>query len=47
MSLADLSLESGMDKEQRSLHKPSDHIPVWATFDAERIAKRQRAWGVP
>jgi exodeoxyribonuclease-3 len=39
MPLADLSLESGMDKEQRSLIKPSDHIPVWATFDAERIAQ--------
>jgi exodeoxyribonuclease-3 len=37
--LAALSIESGMDKEQRSLHKPSDHIPVWATFDAERIAQ--------
>ena len=35
--LAALSLDSGMDKEQRSLPKPSDHIPVWATFDAERI----------
>jgi exonuclease III len=22
-----------MDKEQRALVKPSDHIPVWATFD--------------
>jgi exodeoxyribonuclease-3 len=30
--LAALSIESGMDKEQRSLHKPSDHIPVWARF---------------
>jgi hypothetical protein len=28
-----------MDKEQRSLPKPSDHIPVWAIFDAERIAQ--------
>jgi exodeoxyribonuclease-3 len=37
-SLASLSLECGMDKTQRSLPKPSDHIPVWATFDAERIA---------
>ena len=36
--LASLSLECGMDKKQRSLPKPSDHIPVWATFDAERIA---------
>ena len=35
--LASLSLECGMDKIQRSLPKPSDHIPVWATFDAERI----------
>jgi exodeoxyribonuclease-3 len=35
--LAALSVESGMDKEQRSLPKPSDHIPVWATFDAERV----------
>ena len=35
--LAALSVDSGMDKEQRSLDKPSDHIPVWATFDAERI----------
>jgi exodeoxyribonuclease-3 len=43
MPLADLSLESGMDKEQRSLHKPSDHIPVWAMFDAERLAKRHTA----
>ena len=33
MPLADLSLESGMDKGQRSLGKPSDHIPVWAKFD--------------
>jgi len=39
MSLAAFSVECGMDKEQRSLHKPSDHIPVWATFDAERIAQ--------
>lgn len=39
MPLADLSLESGMDKEQRSLQKPSDHIPVWAIFDGERIAE--------
>jgi exodeoxyribonuclease-3 len=31
--LAALSVDSGMDKEQRSLPKPSDHIPVWATFD--------------
>ncbi len=31
--LAGLSLECGMDKEQRALSKPSDHIPVWATFD--------------
>jgi exodeoxyribonuclease-3 len=31
--LAALSTESGMDKEQRSLVKPSDHIPVWAKFD--------------
>ncbi|MBW2392186.1 MAG: endonuclease/exonuclease/phosphatase family protein, partial [Deltaproteobacteria bacterium] len=31
--LAVLSIESGMDKEQRALVKPSDHIPVWATFD--------------
>ena len=31
--LAALSIESGMDKEQRALVKPSDHIPVWATFD--------------
>ena len=33
MPLATLSVESGMDKEQRSLPKPSDHIPVWARFD--------------
>jgi exodeoxyribonuclease-3 len=32
--LAALSVDSGMDKEQRSFDKPSDHIPVWATFDA-------------
>ena len=31
--LAALSVESGMDREQRSLPKPSDHIPVWARFD--------------
>jgi exodeoxyribonuclease-3 len=31
--LAALSIESGMDREQRALPKPSDHIPVWATFD--------------
>lgn len=35
--LASLSLECGMDKKQRSLPKPSDHIPVWATFEAERM----------
>jgi exodeoxyribonuclease-3 len=39
-SLASLSLECGMDRTQRSLPKPSDHIPVWATFDAERIGHR-------
>ena len=38
--LSALSLESGMDKQQRSLSKPSDHIPVWATFDSERIKHR-------
>jgi exodeoxyribonuclease-3 len=38
--LASLSLECGMDKKQRSLPKPSDHIPVWAIFDAERIEHR-------
>jgi exodeoxyribonuclease-3 len=38
-SLAALSVDSGMDKEQRSLTKPSDHIPVWATFNVERIAQ--------
>ena len=31
--LATLSTDSGMDKEQRALPKPSDHIPVWATFE--------------
>jgi exodeoxyribonuclease-3 len=40
--LASLSLECGMDKKQRALPKPSDHIPVWATFDAERIAHRAK-----
>lgn len=33
LPLAALSTESGMDKKQRSFPKPSDHIPVWATFD--------------
>ena len=41
--LAALSVECSMDKEQRALVKPSDHIPVWATFDAERIKKRHGA----
>jgi exodeoxyribonuclease-3 len=36
--LASLSLECGMDKEQRSLPKPSDHIPVWATFDLSSLS---------
>ena len=40
MPLAALSAECGMDKEQRALVKPSDHIPVWAVFDAKRIAQR-------
>jgi exodeoxyribonuclease-3 len=31
--LAAHSKESGMDREQRTLTKPSDHIPVWARFD--------------
>jgi exodeoxyribonuclease-3 len=31
--MAALSIESDMDKKQRSLAKPSDHIPVWAKFD--------------
>lgn len=35
--LAAVSTGSGMDKEQRSLAKPSDHIPVWATFDLESL----------
>jgi len=35
--LAALSLASGMDKEQRSLAKPSDHIPVWATFNLSSL----------
>jgi len=43
LPLAALSVDGGMDKKQRSLPKPSDHIPVWATFDAERIATRHRA----
>jgi exodeoxyribonuclease-3 len=38
--LSALSSESGMDKKQRSLPKPSDHIPVWATFDTESIGHR-------
>jgi exodeoxyribonuclease-3 len=38
MPLANLSVESGMDKEQRSLPKPSDHIPVWATFDLSSLS---------
>jgi exodeoxyribonuclease-3 len=33
MPLAALSVECSMDKEQRALVKPSDHIPVWAKFD--------------
>ena len=37
--LAALSVESGMDREQRALVKPSDHVPVWATFDAKRLAQ--------
>jgi exodeoxyribonuclease-3 len=36
-SLAALCLTSGMDKAQRSLPKPSDHIPVWATFDLRAL----------
>ena len=36
--LASLSLECGMDKKQRSLPKPSDHIPVWATFDLSSLS---------
>ena len=31
--LSQRTIESGMDKTQRSLPKPSDHIPVWAKFD--------------
>lgn len=31
---ADLLLEVGVDKAQRGLPRPSDHVPVWATFDA-------------
>jgi exodeoxyribonuclease-3 len=38
--LASLSLECGMDKKQRSLPKPSDHIPVWATFDLSSLREK-------
>jgi exodeoxyribonuclease-3 len=41
-SLAGLSVECGMDKEQRALPKPSDHIPVWATFDLEKLVQPVR-----
>jgi exodeoxyribonuclease-3 len=30
---AKLSTECAMDREMRALPRPSDHIPVWATFD--------------
>ncbi|UCG14942.1 MAG: exodeoxyribonuclease III [Deltaproteobacteria bacterium] len=39
--LAVSSTASGMDKEQRSLSKPSDHIPVWTVFDISSLGKSQ------
>ncbi len=41
--LAALSTGSGMDKDQRSLPKPSDHIPVWATFDLRALRAQHGA----
>lgn len=30
--LAECCVETGIDYEIRSMEKPSDHAPVWATF---------------
>ena len=38
-ALSALSVDSGMDKTQRSLPQPPDHIPVWVVFDAKGIAQ--------
>jgi len=41
--LAALCVSSGMDKAQRSLPSPSDHIPVWATFDLRALRAQHGA----
>ncbi|PSS49814.1 exodeoxyribonuclease III [Enterobacter sp. FS01] len=33
--LAERCIETGIDYEIRSMEKPSDHAPVWATFDVK------------
>jgi exodeoxyribonuclease-3 len=35
---ARLSAECGMDREMRALPRPSDHIPVWATFAVDSLS---------
>lgn len=33
--LAERCIETGIDYDIRSMDKPSDHAPVWATFNVE------------
>lgn len=35
--LLELMLDTGIDYEIRGMEKPSDHAPIWATFDLELI----------